>query len=193
MLVERSVPERMEPESCTSLTEEQPEEQTRGRWNGQPRARTPTQAGEQHPSAGAPGRPSRAPSCPCSPGQARVSATVDAPSRLPEEGPVPAPQLLSPSSHDPTAVRAPAALTSDDNARQRPQRQQSGPELSRPPRSHPVHRPSRRARATASWRPRLLFLPGRGGDAVGGTQRGGPRAKVPSLRRPPGPCLRLRV
>lgn len=180
----------MEPESCTSLTEEQPEEQTRGRWKGQPRAHTPTQAGEQHPSAGAPGRPSRAPSCPCSPGQARVSATVDAPSRLPEEGPASQPQL--PRSHRSSHTRR--ALTSDDNARQRPQRQQSGPELSRPPRSHPVHRPSRRARAPRRAGARGCFsCPGRGGDAVGGTQRGGPRAKVPSLRRPPGPCLRLRV
>lgn len=83
-------------------------ERSRGRWKGQPRAHTPTQAGEQHPSAGAPGRPSRAPSCPCSPGQARVSATVDAPSKLPEEGPVPrtsASQPQFPRSHHSSRTR----------------------------------------------------------------------------------------
>lgn len=74
---------------------------------------------------------------------------------------------LAPGSHCPTAVRVPASLTSDDNARQRPQRQQSGPELSRPPRSHPVRRPSLRARATASLAPAAAF-PAAGGEGTGG-------------------------
>lgn len=116
------------------------------------------------------GWPSGAPSCLCYEGQARISSTREAPSRPREEGSASRPsasQLQLPLSH--RSLRTP--LTSDDNARQRPQRQQSGPELSRPPCSHPVRCPSRRAHATASLVPTAAF-PAAGGEGKGGEGTG---------------------
>lgn len=141
--------------------------------------------------------PNGAPSCLCYPGQTRISANSEAPSKPREKGSapqIPAPQLLSSSSHCPTAVRASPKLTSDDNARQRPQRQQSGPELSQPPRSHPVHCLSRRERAPRrAWRPRLLFLTREGredeGRGLGGWDTAG-RAEC-SRSLPPAPAWTL--
>lgn len=80
-----------------------------------------------------------------------------------------------------------ASLTSDANACQRPQHQHQhrGPEW---PRSHLVRPPRRSAsaapaRSTASSCARGRFSrSGRGGDAVGGTQRGGPRTCASSPR-----------
>lgn len=79
--------------------------------------------------------------------------------------------------------RAGAPLTSDADARQRPHHQHRGPE---PPRSHLVCPPPRSvsaasSRPTASGGARGRFSRGRrGGDAVGGTQRGGPWTGAPS-------------
>ena len=73
--------------------------------------------------------------------------------------------------------RAGASLTSDADARQRPHHQHSGPER---PRSHLVHPLPPSASAVPSLPTASSGACGRfsrsqrGGDAVGGTQRGGP-------------------
>lgn len=88
-----------------------------------------------------------------------------------------------PRTPDPgTPVPPPgASLTSDADARQRPQHQRSGPER---PRSHLVRRRHAPPRLRPPARPSRLFpqLEGRGGDAVGGTQRGGTRTRASSPR-----------
>ena len=86
-------------------------------------------------------------------------------------------------TRDPGPLRAGAPLTSDADARQRPHHQHRRPES---PRSHLVRPPPRSlsaasSRPTASGGARGSFSRGRrGGDAVGGTQRGGPWTDAPS-------------
>lgn len=140
---------------------------------------TLTQAGEPHPSASARGPPADPP-LPLPPAtRPRGHRRKDLPPRLSFSA-----GALD-STVSPQWAHPPASLTSNDNARQCPQRQQSCPEPPRPLRSHPVRCPSHTARHGEPGAHGCFSRGGREGEGRGHSgwdARGGPRACAPSPR-----------